>query len=160
MKPADPNPALTSLLDDGLIDALGCAHAPDTADVALVDRVRHRVLSRIAEDSNTHHLTVQPSAGDWLPLLPGIKRKLLHTQGDTQSYLLHFAAGAVLPAHRHPKDEECVVIQGALRIGADLRVPAGGFHLAREGMVHAAITAETETVIFLRGAGPRSDHLV
>lgn len=162
MKPADTLPT-PGTLDADIAGALGAAHTADAlvsaADAAWVARVRHNVLTRIADDSTPRHVTVQASEGGWHPLLPGIERKVLHAEGDTMSYLLRFAAGAVLPAHRHPQDEECVVLEGALLIGAGLRVPAGGFHLARKDMAHADITAATDTVIFLRGARPRADQL-
>lgn len=157
-------PVTPGTLDADIAEALGAAHADDTPDAdalaARVDRVRRRLLTRIADDSTPRHVTVQSSEGGWHPLLPGIERKVLHAEGDTMSYLLRFAAGAVLPAHHHPQDEECVVLEGALLIGAGLRVPAGGFHLARKDMAHADITAATDTVVFLRGARPRADQFL
>ncbi|HSI60007.1 MAG TPA: cupin domain-containing protein [Ideonella sp.] len=95
----------------------------------------------------------------WQPFLPGIRIKVLHEWQGVMSYLMHFAPGAVLPGHRHPHDEECVVLEGALEIGDELVVRAGGFHMARQGDLHAPIRSPEGAVIYLRGAVPEAAQL-
>jgi len=118
--------------------------------------VKRRVLQRIAELED-RHLTVQADAAQWQPFGPGVQLKVLHEAGGLMSYLLKLAPGASLPAHRHPCDEECVVLEGELRIG-ELVVPAGGFHLARQHSLHDRITTVTGATIYLRGAVPLPQH--
>src|SRR5690349_18441384 len=92
-----------SFLDADIARALTEAQRPDdTGDAAAVERVRSRLMKRIADDSTGHHVTVAAGAGQWRAFLPGIERKVLHRGSETMSYLLRFAPGAVLPAHRHP----------------------------------------------------------
>jgi len=147
-------------LDPDIVDALLAAQRPhDAADKAALQRVRSRLLRRIADESVAQHVTVEANAGSWHAFLPGIQRKVLHEQQGTMSYLLKFAPGAVLPAHRHPLDEECIVLEGTLRIG-ELALAAGGFHLARQGLPHADITSDAGAIIYLRGASPKAEHLV
>jgi quercetin dioxygenase-like cupin family protein len=125
-------------------------------------RLGQQLMARIAQDSTTAQLTV-PMAGpnsDWQRFLPGIERKVLHEKNGVMSYLLRLAAGAVLPAHHHPIDEECVVLQGDLRVGQTLVLHAGDFHLAHEGLPHDSISTDTGALIFLRGASPLAEHLV
>jgi quercetin dioxygenase-like cupin family protein len=149
-----------AILDPDIVAALIAAQRPDAAaDAAVLERVRARVLRHIASDSAAQHVTVTNKAGNWHGFLPGIQRKVLHEQHGVMSYLLKFAPGAVLPAHRHPMDEECIVLEGALRIG-DVALSAGGFHLARQGLPHADIVSDAGAVIYLHGASPRAEHLV
>ena len=65
----------------------------------------------------------------------------------------------MLPAHRHPADEETLVLQGALQIGPVL-LPAGGWHRVARGVLGADAMAVGETLIYVRGAEPQADQLV
>jgi quercetin dioxygenase-like cupin family protein len=151
MKPTNP------ILDADLIAALTAAQSPQPPHQALADRVKGKVLARIAlEDS---HITVQQAEDSWHSFLAGIQIKVLNETEGIMSYLLRLSPGAVIPPHHHPVDEECVVLHGDLMIG-DLHVPAGGFHMARKGVPHARITTTTGATIFLRGARPSAGHLL
>jgi quercetin dioxygenase-like cupin family protein len=140
--------------------ALTAVQTDEEAPPMLLARVRHRLMARIAQDATPRHLTVSTDAGDWHKFLPGIERKVLQQGEGLMSYLLRLAPGAVLPAHRHPVDEECIVISGVLRIGADLKLAAGDFHMGRKGIPHAAITSDGGAVIYLRGAEPAAELLI
>lgn len=142
-----------------IVHALAKAQRPDEADTAALQRVRSRVMKRIAADSTPLHIAIPADGGSWHRFLPGIERKVLNEQEGVMSYLLKFAPGAVLPAHRHPQDEECVVLQGRLRIG-DLELGPGGFHMVRAGVLDADTTTDEGCVIYLRGASPKAEHIV
>lgn len=90
--------------------------------------------------------------------MEGVQLKVLREHEGVLSYLLRLAPGASLPPHRHPLDEECLVLDGVLRVGAHTRVGAGGYHLAQAGALHARISTETGATIFLRGALPQPEH--
>ncbi|MFG6433331.1 cupin domain-containing protein [Roseateles sp. LYH14W] len=121
--------------------------------------IRRRLLERVA-DTDDSHLTVPPGASGWQPFGDGLQIKVLHEHEGTLSYLLRFAPGARLEAHRHPVDEECVVLEGVLKVGSRTEVGPGGYHLARAGSLHASISTETGATIFLRGAEPHADQLL
>jgi quercetin dioxygenase-like cupin family protein len=122
--------------------------------------MRQRLLERVADDDSSH-CTVQAEQGHWQPFADGVRIKVLHENADGGlSYLLHLAPGASLPAHRHPLDEECVVLQGTLRVGSHLQVGAGGWHLAHAGALHATLHTDTGALIYLRGAVPEAQHLL
>lgn len=146
-------------LDDDILQALGAAQRPAAGDEAALQRVRSRLMKRIAGDSVRHHTAVAAQEGRWHELLPGIQRKVLHEQDGVMSYLLKFAPGAVLPPHRHPVDEECVVIEGVLRIG-ELVLPAGSYHRVRADVLDAESSSDEGALIFLRGATPHAEQLV
>lgn len=150
---------MAPLLDADIVDQLNEALLPEPVDAELTARVKRRVLQRIAEEQRPQHLTVQPGDGLWQPFGPGVQLKLLHAAGDVWSYLLKLAPGAQLPTHRHPVDEECVVLEGVVQVG-ELRVAAGGFHLGRKDVLHAPITSQDGALLFLRGARPEADLLV
>ena len=146
-------------LDDDIVDLLNGAVSPTPVDQAALARVKRRVLARIAEAQSAAHLTVRAEDGQWQPFGPGLSLKVLHEADGVMSYLLRLAPGAVLPPHRHPMDEECVVLEGALRIG-DLEVAAGGFHLGRQDVLHMPIVSEHGALIFLRGAPPEMGLMI
>jgi hypothetical protein len=150
-----PDPGLIEPLHE-LIDRTA---DPTAADPRALARVRARLMRRIADDVLAQHLTVPGDGGDWRPAGPGLQLKVLHSAGGVMSYLVRLAAGARLPAHRHPVDEECVVLEGQMCIG-DLRLGPGGYHLGRQGLPHAELWSETGALIFLRGAPPARELLL
>lgn len=121
--------------------------------------IRRRLLERVA-DTEDSHLTVPEGPAGWQPYGDGVQIKVLHENEGVLSYLLRFAPGARIDAHRHPLDEECVVLEGVLKVGSQIEVGPGGYHLARAGSLHASIATETGATIFLRGAEPGMDQLL
>ena len=148
-----------SLLDADIIETLNSESSAAPLDPKLAARIKHRLLERIAQ-AQAGHLTVHAASEGWQPFGPGVQIKVLHQTADVMSYLLQLAPGAAIAAHRHPVDEECVVLEGRLRIGNELELGAGGFHLAHRGALHATITSDEGATIFLRGAIPHADLLV
>ena len=119
--------------------------------------IRRRLLGRVA-DTEERLFTVHANAPAWQDFSPGVQIQVLREHAGVLSYLLRLAPGASLPAHRHPLDEECVVLAGNLRVGSQLEVGPGGYHLAPQGALHAAISTRTGATIFLRGAVPEAGH--
>lgn len=123
--------------------------------------LRLRLLERVADDDTPAHLTVLEATAPgpaWRLCLPGVWRRVLHQQDGLRSYLLRLEPGAELPGHRHPADEECVVLEGELWVGRDLRLGAGSWHLARAGALHARIRSPLGALIYLRGPVPEPGH--
>ncbi len=121
--------------------------------------MRLRLLERVADLEPTH-LTVSADQGDWQALFAGIGIKVLHERDGVMSYLLRLAPGARLPAHRHPIDEEGIVLEGTLLVGTRLEIGPGGYHRARQGALHAPISTPTGATVFLRGAVPSPEQLL
>lgn len=86
--------------------------------------IRRRLLERVA-DTDDSHLTVPGGADGWQPFGDGVQIKVLHENQGILSYLLKLAPGARLEAHRHPADEECVVLEGVLKVGSQIEVGPG-----------------------------------
>jgi quercetin dioxygenase-like cupin family protein len=161
MKKPDSTPKhALPLLDEATVQVLTSHQSAEAPDSDLAARLRHKLMARIAQEATPRHLTVQASQDTWKQFLPGIERKVLHAGDGLMTYLLRLAPGAVLPAHRHPVDEECIVLSGVLRIGTELELPAGAFHLGRKNLPHAAITTDLGAVIYLHGAAPSAEMLI
>lgn len=132
----------------------------DTAVAAPRSRViRRRLMERVA-DADTSHVTIDAADGQWQRFLDGVQIKVLHEHAGTLSYLLKLEPGASLPAHRHPADEECIVVEGSVRVGTQVEVGPGGYHLAHRGALHPTISTHTGATIFLRGAIPDADQVL
>jgi anti-sigma factor ChrR (cupin superfamily) len=123
------------------------------------DPIKRRLLEHIADDDRSH-LDVSPAGGRWRPFLPGVSMLALAESDGRLSYLLRLAPGAMLPPHRHPVDEECIVLSGRLCIGTHTEVSAQGYHRAHAGSLHPSIVAPEGATVFLRGARPRAEDLL
>jgi anti-sigma factor ChrR (cupin superfamily) len=159
MKTSPPRrPDNDDMLDDEVLAALNAAQASEPVDAGLAARVRRRLFDRIAQDEGAQ-VAVPLEAGTWRPFVPGVKIKVLHDSGGVMSYLLRMEAGSTLPNHRHPHDEECVVIEGRVQMG-DVSMGPGGYLMERRDTLHPPLTTIDGATIYLRGASPRKEHLV
>jgi quercetin dioxygenase-like cupin family protein len=140
--------------EEALFNAL--KPAPMPAERAAL--IKSRVLSR-AKAARTPQLgTIRSAEGEWKPFLPKIAIKVLRREAGSQSYLLRLDPGAALLPHEHPDDEECVVLEGEVRIG-DIVASKGDYHLAPKGVAHGAIVSEQGALLFLRGAIPAASQV-
>jgi quercetin dioxygenase-like cupin family protein len=114
-------------------------------------------MDRVA-DADDSHLTIDADQGDWQAFTAGVRIKVLHEHDGVLSYLLNLGPGASLPPHRHPADEECLVLEGTLQVGSRIEIGPGGYHLAHRGALHATISTRGGATIFLRGAVPQAQH--
>ena len=130
---------------------------PRAGDAGLIARVKQQVLTAVSEQSSAQHRTVRADCGLWEPIGPGLERKVLWQSGDALSCLMRLAPGAVAAGHAHPIDEECVVLEGTLRIGPHLLLRAGDFHVGVAGVDHEDASTETGAVVYLRGARPDAE---
>lgn len=114
-------------------------------------------MERVA-DAEESHVTIDADQGEWQPFLEGVRIKVVREREGVLSYLMRLEPGASLPAHRHPLDEECVVLEGRLRVGSRHVIGPGGYHLAHAGALHATVLTDTGATIFMRGAIPEASH--
>ena len=145
-----PQPLEAQLLE--ALQPLGDARLPAMDAATIRDRLRRRIRETQAIT------TVQPDEGNWTPFSPKVSIKVLRRDVDTQSYLLKLEPGAVLLPHVHDHDEECMVLEGEVRIG-DLVVRQGAYHLAPKGVPHEPIRSANGAVLFLRGAIPSAGQV-
>ncbi|MCG2594611.1 cupin domain-containing protein [Ramlibacter sp. XY19] len=127
----------------------GFQSAPRDDDAALLARVRARVLATIRTHAAPKE-TVRAGQGGWEVLSPGVERKLLARDGDSECALVRLAPGASVAAHLHAMGEECLVLEGSFTIAPDLVLCAGDFHVARKGSAHGAVHSEAGALLYLR----------
>jgi anti-sigma factor ChrR (cupin superfamily) len=142
-------------LDEALLADLAGSLAEEPVDPAQRRRIKGRVLRRVAADSTDRHFTLAEAADGWQPFGEGLSLKVLQESDGIMSYLLRLAPGASLPPHRHPVDEECLVLEGEVRIG-HLCLGPGGFHLGRKDVLHDRLHSPAGALIYLRGAVPEA----
>lgn len=163
--PDDASARLDDITVQALTDAIGDPPLPAPAasgSAALKRRVMQLVAAQPHRppDPAGGHLTAPPDGTGWQPFLAGVDIKVLHATDEVMAYLLRLQPGASIPAHRHPMDEECVVLEGQVQIGRHLLLDTGGFHLARAGSLHDTIESAQGATIYLRGAAPEVAHLL
>jgi len=148
---------LPEALEGHLLEALqpDPAHPLDALDATMI---RERITRRLRAKSAL--TTIQPDDGEWQKFSPKVSIKVLRRDEDenTQSYLLRLEPGAVLLPHVHGRDEECMVLEGEVRIG-EFVVRQGSYHLAPAGVSHEPISSEAGALLFLRGAIPRASQV-
>jgi len=144
---------------DAPSNSVACADAERDASPRQAQAIKRRLLERVA-DADASHLTIAADAGDWQAFVPGVRLKVLRECDGVLSYLLRLAPGATLPPHRHPVDEECIVLEGTLRVGTHTEIGPGSYHLAHRGALHPTVSTQAGATIFLRGAVPEVEHVL
>jgi anti-sigma factor ChrR (cupin superfamily) len=121
-------------------------------------RVRERVLATV--QGNKKGALEQPLPGvfvmrqtqqQWRKTpFPGVEVKILYVDQETKNMttLLKLEAGAKYPAHRHAAVEQCLVLEGSVRIGQIFLQP-GDFEYANTGTDHAVIQTDGGCVLMI-----------
>ncbi len=114
-----------------------------------------RIVAAIAPSGApiTRSRTITSESGTWRAIGRGVDVKLLHADRARgfRTMLMRIAPGGVLPAHAHADDEECVLIEGEIFVGA-IRLGVGDWHLAPKGEMHPDITSPRGGLFYIRTA--------
>lgn len=116
-------------------------------------RLKNNVLARIRASVPATHVRTLKKRDGWFFVTPLLRVKILvvDEHADSVSFMLHGLPGAVVPGHAHSRYEECVVLEGTVRIG-ELRLGPGDYHCISSGKEHPVISTLTGAVVFLRTA--------
>jgi anti-sigma factor ChrR (cupin superfamily) len=104
-------------------------------------------------------VTIPASDEGWFEALPKIHIKQVYTDGTAESYLVRLEPGARAPAHGHPGDEECVVLEGSVRYVGGSTLNAGDFEAVYEGAQHSELVSDTGALVYLRYSQPLAGYL-
>jgi quercetin dioxygenase-like cupin family protein len=128
---------------------------PCPPDARQRERLRARIQDAVAVSAPPGMTTLRHSEGTWQFLNPLVEFKVLRVDAvaGNQTVLLRAHRGAVLPRHRHSREEEFIVLEGECRIG-DLRLEAGDAHFSPAGSWHDDITTDTGVLVLVRGEYP------
>lgn len=153
-----PDPGGESGLPSDVENAMFQSLDPEALSRERGQAIKRRLMRRVHAGRRPDLTTIHAAEGEWHPFLPRVRIKNLQRSGDTLSYLLKLEPGAILVPHEHPQDEECIVLEGEVRIG-DTVARAGAYHLAPKGVAHDAIVSDTGALLFLRGAVPAAGQV-
>jgi hypothetical protein len=131
---SDPVPVLDALLEAEFLEAL----RPIEPAGAHAAAMRTKILGEIAAARECGDiLTVARADGAWRPVAPGVSLKALAEAAGMRAFMLRMEAGATLPAHDHPTNEESIVLEG-----------------------HGVVRAETACLIYVRTGGGKAAALL
>jgi anti-sigma factor ChrR (cupin superfamily) len=115
-------------------------------------RLRERVLARAAAKEPEPLMQIlRADQGAWRTFLPRIQLKLLRLDRErgTQTSLWRLEPGAVIPAHDHDGEEECLILEGGVTWD-DVVYGPGDYLLARPGLRHTAFHSEQGALLMIR----------
>ncbi|WP_284619685.1 cupin domain-containing protein [Aquabacterium humicola] len=94
--------------------------------------------------------TVLDACTPWQDFAPGIRRRVLWTDGREAALLYLADPGAAVPQHGHGHDEECLMLDGEVFLD-DLLLCRGDWQLAPAGTAHEGVSTDTGGVLFAHG---------
>lgn len=143
-------------MPEDVFDALLDATAPVVPSPERAKSMRDRVLEQVRSAKKAvveDFITIPNDQGEWAQLTPLAEIKMLRSDVHSRSFLVRMQPGAELPAHEHPAEEECLMLEGEMWIG-DIHLRAGDYHVAPKGRPHGNIRSDTGALLFVRGANP------
>lgn len=97
------------------------------------------------------HTVLINHAQDWVEVYPGVFKLDLNVGEFRTSSFFRIAPGASIPAHKHPQDEECIVLDGEVFLG-DCLLKAGEYQLAAKGSYHSEVMSDIGCLLFIRAS--------
>jgi quercetin dioxygenase-like cupin family protein len=125
---------------------------------------------QLAGDSPQPHAIVTTAELKWMPLIPGSQMAVVSGDPSVSAPFvirIKSAAGAEIPAHWHPTDENVTVLVGTFGVGiGDKLAPAKltamhpGDFVSMPATMHHFAKAETEAIVQVHGMGPFAVNFV
>jgi quercetin dioxygenase-like cupin family protein len=146
--------------DDGdlpqdLQDRLAAAVSPAELGTEQRNRMRRRIVELAREHPPEGTRTLRGGESAWVEIAPFVEVRELRRDvaAGMHTSLIRMRPGGVVPAHRHEREEEFIVLEGECYIGTH-RLVAGDVHIAAAGSWHEPATTESGVVALLRGEYP------
>jgi quercetin dioxygenase-like cupin family protein len=145
----------SELLSRVLQEKLATAIKPAELGTAQRDQLRRRVLGAAQDRAPEGTTTLRAEKSPWIEIAPFVQVRELHRDNAAGMHtsLLKMLPGGVIPAHRHEKQEEFIVLEGECHIGSH-QLRAGDAHIAAPGSWHDAVTTMTGVLVLLKGEFP------
>jgi len=147
--------------DAPVLERVLLAVGPVAPGAARHARIKDRLLAKTAAAPKRKPaiITIPASDEGWVEALPKIHIKQVYTDGIAESYLVRLEPGARAPAHSHPGDEECVVLEGSLRYVGGSTLNAGDYEAVLAGARHTELVSDTGALVYLRYSQPLAGYL-
>jgi quercetin dioxygenase-like cupin family protein len=138
-----------------LQDSIAAGVRPAELGTQQRERLRRRVLDQAREQSPEGTRTLRADEGAWIEIAPFVEvRELRRDEASgTHTSLMRMRPGGVVPAHRHLREEEFIVLEGECQIGTH-KLVAGDVHIAAAGSWHEPVTTRSGVLVLLRGEYP------
>ena len=138
-----------------LQDALAAGLSPAELGVEQRERLRRRILEQARDQAPAGTRTLRAGEGAWIQIAPFVEVRELRRDevSGTHTSLMRMRPGGVIPAHRHTREEEFIVLEGECRIGTH-KLVAGDVHIAAAGSWHEPVTTRSGVLVLLRGEYP------
>jgi quercetin dioxygenase-like cupin family protein len=158
---AGPDPAVLDGARDGdVLEALLLDLHPREPAARARGALKSRILARATQPPAAPGIITIPASDEgWIEALPKIRIKRVYTDGTAESYLVRLEPGARAPAHDHPGDEECIVLEGSVRYAGGSTLKAGDYEAVQAGAHHSELISDTGALVFLRYAQPLAGYL-
>lgn len=116
-------------------------------------RLRERVLKSVAFEASKQ-IVVRADEGVWKEQSPGVERKMLRFDKATQeaTFLLRMKPGAVLPEHHHHAVEQCLVLEGSVRMESET-YRSGDYVVLAAGSDHPPVVSVDGCVVLIAYSG-------
>lgn len=143
-------------LDQATIDLLNAEVKSKTLDADTKNSIKKRLFSRIRSSTMPQATTIRTDQGDWVAVSDKVSVKVLRQEknSNSQTALWKLAAGAMIPSHTHPVEEECYIISGSVNFG-DHFLHQGDFEIFPSGLDHGEMHSDTGALILLRSDIPQ-----
>jgi quercetin dioxygenase-like cupin family protein len=138
-----------------LQESLAAGIRPAELGVEQRQRMRRRVLEQAREQPPEGTRTLRADAGAWIQIAPFVEVRELHRDeaSGMHTSLMRMRPGGRVPAHRHTREEEFIVLEGECHIGTH-KLVAGDVHIAAAGSLHEPVTTRSGVLVLLRGEYP------
>lgn len=114
--------------------------------IAANDALRARVLANVtARPKRLIHV----EEGEFVRMLAGVYVKQLRADAQTETGLWRLEPGAIIPAHGHRHEEECLVVSGSIQY-AGRTLFSGDFLGAAKGEHQGEITSVDGALLLIR----------
>lgn len=146
-----PSNSHSEVLDQAAVQELGKALAPAELTSARRASMRARVLAGAAGVQPAFTETIHTDSLPWRNVSTGVQAKLMKRDeaANLMIVLWRLQPGGALPGHPHSTDEECLVLEGEMLVGAHC-VRAGELHIAKPGAIHGDLTTRTGLLVMVR----------
>ena len=120
-----------------LQDALAAGVRPAELGVEQRERLRRRILDQAREQTPEGTRTLRADESAWIQIAPFVEVRELRRDetSGTHTSLMRMRPGGSVPAHRHEREEEFIVLEGECHIGTH-KLVAGDVHIASPGSWH------------------------
>jgi quercetin dioxygenase-like cupin family protein len=138
-----------------LQDSLAAGVQPAQLGVEQRERLRRRILEQARDQAPEGTRTLRADESAWIQIAPFVEVRELHRDeaSGMHTSLMRMRPGGVIPAHRHARAEEFIVLEGECRIGTH-KLVAGDVHIAAAGSWHEPVTTRSGVLVLLRGEYP------